>query len=289
MAFVSLRTWVSGEVVTAALLNAQIRDNGAEYTQRDGSIPLTAGWDVGAYEITALKYTSDQATGTAPLTVASTTVVTNLNADTVDAQHRVININADHTHQTTGAQAGKIDHGLALDGLGDDDHTQYQKESLLTTAGDMPFATADSTWDRLAIGTALQYLRTNAGATAPEWTTGIISTKLKSETRARDAASGDVAYTGYGFQPKALIVLGGYSNSMGLGGVDLNEFCHYLAADSVIPRSSAADIIYFSQEAGVKEQHALLKTLDADGFTLTWTKVGSPTSTTDAFAVLAIA
>jgi hypothetical protein len=34
---------------------------------------------------------------------------------------------ADHTHQSTGAQAGKIDHGAALDGLTDDDHTQYAK------------------------------------------------------------------------------------------------------------------------------------------------------------------
>lgn len=50
----------------------------------DGTIPLTANWDVGAYSITALTFTSDQATGTAPFTVASTTVVTNLNADTVD-------------------------------------------------------------------------------------------------------------------------------------------------------------------------------------------------------------
>jgi len=40
--------------------------------------------DVGAYEIRALKFESDQATGTAPLTVASTTVVTNLNADLLD-------------------------------------------------------------------------------------------------------------------------------------------------------------------------------------------------------------
>lgn len=32
---------------------------------------------------------------------------------------------ADHSHQTTGAQAGKLDHGAALGGLGDDDHTQY--------------------------------------------------------------------------------------------------------------------------------------------------------------------
>lgn len=32
---------------------------------------------------------------------------------------------ADHTHQSTGLQAGTLDHGLALTGLGDDDHTQY--------------------------------------------------------------------------------------------------------------------------------------------------------------------
>lgn len=37
---------------------------------------------------------------------------------------------ADHSHQSTGAQAGKLDHGLALDGLGDDDHTQYRLESV---------------------------------------------------------------------------------------------------------------------------------------------------------------
>lgn len=32
---------------------------------------------------------------------------------------------ADHTHQSTGAQAGQLDHGLALTGLGDNDHPQY--------------------------------------------------------------------------------------------------------------------------------------------------------------------
>lgn len=68
-------------------LNADTVDaiQGAEIVQRDGSIPLTANWDVGTFTVTALKFTSDQATGTPPFTVASTTVVTNLNADTVDA------------------------------------------------------------------------------------------------------------------------------------------------------------------------------------------------------------
>ena len=36
---------------------------------------------------------------------------------------------ADHTHATTGAQAGQLDHGLALTGLTDDDHTQYRLET----------------------------------------------------------------------------------------------------------------------------------------------------------------
>jgi hypothetical protein len=37
---------------------------------------------------------------------------------------------ADHSHQTTGLQAGQLDHGLSLTGLTDDDHTQYRLESV---------------------------------------------------------------------------------------------------------------------------------------------------------------
>lgn len=36
-------------------------------------------------------------------------------------------------------------------------------------AGDMIYASADGTWARLAKGTALQHLRMNSGATAPQW------------------------------------------------------------------------------------------------------------------------
>ena len=48
------------------------------------SLTIANNVDVGGYEIRALKFQSDQAPGTAPLTVASTTVVTNLNADLLD-------------------------------------------------------------------------------------------------------------------------------------------------------------------------------------------------------------
>ena len=50
----------------------------------DGSRSLSADWDAGSYKITARQLESDVATGTAPLVIASTTVVNNLNADEVD-------------------------------------------------------------------------------------------------------------------------------------------------------------------------------------------------------------
>lgn len=51
-------------------------------------LPAQAGdFDAGAVEVRAQTFESDIVTGTAPLTIASTTVVTNLNADTVDGKH----------------------------------------------------------------------------------------------------------------------------------------------------------------------------------------------------------
>lgn len=56
------------------------------FVRRDGTKELTANWDAGAFEIRAATFESDIATGTAPLTVASVTLVSNLNADLLDSQ-----------------------------------------------------------------------------------------------------------------------------------------------------------------------------------------------------------
>ena len=46
---------------------------------------------------------------------------------------------ADHSHQSTGLQAGQLDHGAALAGLADDDHGQYLKEKASGgTAAEVP-------------------------------------------------------------------------------------------------------------------------------------------------------
>jgi hypothetical protein len=59
-------------------------DDHTQYLPVDGSRPLTADWDAGNYEIRAQTLESDVSTGTAPMTIASTTLVTNLNADKLD-------------------------------------------------------------------------------------------------------------------------------------------------------------------------------------------------------------
>ena len=52
----------------------------------DGTVPLTANWDVGAFTLRGTQFISDIAIGTAPFVVTSTDVVTNLNADLLDGE-----------------------------------------------------------------------------------------------------------------------------------------------------------------------------------------------------------
>ena len=56
------------------------------YVKRAGDNELTGNWDAGDYKITAKQFESDIPIGTAPLIVASTTLVSNLNADLLDGK-----------------------------------------------------------------------------------------------------------------------------------------------------------------------------------------------------------
>jgi len=75
------------DAVTGTKTLAQLSAAGAGDLKANGTVPLTANWDVGAFKVTAAQLESDVAAGTAPLVVASNTAVTNLNADTVDGSH----------------------------------------------------------------------------------------------------------------------------------------------------------------------------------------------------------
>ena len=64
-----------------------------------------------------------------------------------------------------------------------------------TTIGDMPYASATDTLSRLGIGTAGQVLKTNSGATAPEWA-GVSLAKV---TRATAQSINNSSYTAISF------------------------------------------------------------------------------------------
>lgn len=109
-----------------------------------------------------------------------------------------------------------------------------------------------------------------------------LSSKIISATRDLTAASGDVAYTGVGFTPTCIIAMGvvdttlkqskGFADSSKTA---VNMF-EYIADTYFID----AQLLLIETGGGAStRQSAIVKTYDTDGFTLTWTKTGSPTGT----------
>jgi len=144
-----------------------------------------------------------------------------------------------------------------------------------TAEGDTIYRGA-STWDRLAKGSANQKKFMNAAGTAPEWASGL---KIGTFTRSMTAAGGDVSITGVGFKPSVVILLSCLAlTSMSIGFDDAtNHHCilnyasgnnQYYTTKSIMLRYSIGNY-----------QSSLLKSLDSDGFTITWAKTGSPTGT----------
>ncbi|MCK9460926.1 MAG: hypothetical protein M0R80_14910 [Proteobacteria bacterium] len=78
-----------------------------------------------AETVSAIPAFTGGTTGTsAPFTVDSTFLVTNMNADLIDGQHATDFAAAGHTHTEYAPTSHSHDHG-AMTGLADDDHTQY--------------------------------------------------------------------------------------------------------------------------------------------------------------------
>lgn len=90
--------------------------------------------------------------------------------------------------------------------------TVYQAASAVLTAlagigtavaGDVIYATGAGAWGRLAKGTALQVLRMNAGATAPEW----VTTSFESTQQTITSAGALTIAHGLSSQPKLVIAV----------------------------------------------------------------------------------
>jgi len=111
-----------------------------------------------------------------------------------------------------------------------------------------------------------------------------IAIKIGSFTRDMTLANAPVAYTGIGFKPRLVIFIGGFTgggNTAFVGATDgvsnvviYNN--HLNSADSWV--MSVDGNTYIIQAAGAA-QTSVISSLDTDGFTLSWTKIGSPTGT----------
>lgn len=115
-------------------------DDHTQYLLASGARALTAAWDAGSYQIRALKFYSDQATGTPPLTVLSTTMVTNLNADRL---HNVVisGLTVGHVLKATAAAAIAFQ-ANNLNGLSDVALNKYKT----ATAYDVLTRNSDGDW-----------------------------------------------------------------------------------------------------------------------------------------------
>lgn len=134
----------------------------------------------------------------------------------------------------------------------------------------------------IAGATSGQVLTSNGTGAAPSFQT-IFGAKVVSSTRDMTAASGSVAYTGAGFKPTCIICLAGISGatecSIGFSDAAVGSFVLGLQATTPNTSPNGAQLIRLLDATAANDQVATLASYDADGFTLTWTKIGTPTGT----------
>jgi hypothetical protein len=107
---------------------------------------------------------------------------------------------------------------------------------------------------------------------------------LGSLTRDLTASSGDVSYTGVGFTPKAVIFFGTVDGAAAMffgmsTGASTNKGLFDRQLVSAATWGVTGTLAIYNVQGSGNEHYAKIKSFDADGFTLTWTKVSSPTGT----------
>lgn len=165
------------------------------------------------------------------------------------------------------------------------DPTADRTQTVQNNSGVIPLGTAGNTLFFTTSGASTITLPTSA--TIPSGTIKSYSDSLctvGSLTRDMTATSGAVAYTGVGFAPKSVIFIGNISGStlnFSSWGVDDGTTAGSLAITTVagVTTSGIGNSISM-YETGTQAQTAKISSLGADGFTLAWTKAGTPSAGT---------
>ena len=142
---------------------------------------------------------------------------------------------------------------------------------------------------RLAKGAANLKMFMNAGATAPEWANGMETGTI---TRAMDAATAAVSYTGIGFKPSLLFLMAASplstSWSIGFSLTGSTSFNMRGWGATFAPESGVTLLLLLAEDAAqTKYQVAAMTSFDTDGFTLSWTRTGATAAGTATIGYIA--
>jgi hypothetical protein len=103
-------------------------------------------------------------------------------------------------------------------------------------------------------------------------------------SRALNAASGNVSYTGVGFTPSAIVFFHDQFNTgiFGMGLADSTGITSFSTYNNLPSALHSGTLLLQStmSPGGANSQSGALLSYDADGFTLVWTKTGSPPAET---------
>lgn len=137
--------------------------------------------------------------------------------------------------------------------------------------------------DGITTGTTRTITVPNKSGTMAMTSDVAISAKVGSFTRDLTAASGAQAVTGVGFTPKAVVFLSAVSSSaeMSVGATD-GANMGYLEDQQNITGATwlaGSGAVIGLVQSNVDFSRAVIASMDADGFTLTWTKTGAPAGT----------
>lgn len=168
---------------------------------------------------------------------------------------------------------------IAADLLAMNANWEFTSAGVVTTAGDMTYASAAGAMARLAADTANMGLYLNAGNTAPEWGFGNILTE---HTYDLTTATGNQTLTGAGFTPSKAVLLYGIDGvAFGVGfsdGAGLDHCLNHSSSYNTAPSYSAITCVTAFTGVSPDYQQATL-TFNTDGGVLAWVKTASATGT----------
>lgn len=278
----SLREWIKYTAVSGSTLTGLTRAVGGS-TDQDHAVGSVVEFvpDVSVFQA-ILDILDGTASGADLDTPTLTTPVINVGSD---AQGDVYYRNGSGTFTRLGA--GTDGQVLRTQGAGANPTWSTITESLITLADNTTndVSTTKHGLVPKAPNDTAKFLRGDATWQTPS-SSGVqyTDTRFKVGTLSRDltAAGGDVSYTGVGFTPKAIIFFTALSGGLDWGGWGFSDGTSHVSIDREADAKFYPNTSNFAFTIGSSAgnyQKAIVKTFDADGFTLTWTKASSPTGT----------